>query len=120
MQPLNIMIAEDEAMIALLLADLLEAMGHHVCASVTGAAEAVAAAAQFRPDLIILDGKLSDGSGVAAIAEILEAGFVPHIFVTGDPYQLGAMPGSIVVRKPFASYMLVRAIDRALRPVAAA
>lgn len=116
MQPLNIMIAEDEALIAMLLADLLEAMGHHVCASVASEAEAVAAAAEFSPDLIIADGKLREGGGVSAMREILRSGHVPHIFVTGDPYQLGATPGSIVVRKPFTTETLLRAIDRALRP----
>lgn len=104
-------------MVALLLADLLEGMGHEVCASVDTAMETVIAAAAFKPDLIITDGNLRESSGVAAIREILSTGSVPHIFVTGDPYRLGTNPGAIVVQKPFTSQTLTNAIARAVQPV---
>lgn len=116
-QPLRILIAEDEAMIALFLADLLEGMGHEVVATVESAPKAVAAAATHHPDLIISDGNLREGSGVLAVEEILRARFVPHIFVTGDPYQLGAAPSAIIVQKPFTADSLIRAIDRAFASV---
>jgi CheY-like chemotaxis protein len=112
------MIAEDEGMIALFLTELLEGLGHTVCASVATEAEAVAAAKVHLPDLIVMDGTLHQGSGIQAIREILCAGFVPHVFVTGDPYRLGAEPGANIVVKPFDAPTLVRAINRALLPSA--
>jgi CheY-like chemotaxis protein len=113
-KPLRIMIAEDEGLISLFLAELLEGLGHTVCASVATEAEAVAAAKVELPELIIMDGTLRQGSGVHAMKAILSAGFIPHIFVTGDPYRLCAEPGTIIVQKPFDSPTLVRAIKRAL------
>ncbi len=107
-------------MIALLLADLLEGMGHTVCASVDTAIEAVIAAAAFRPDLIITDGNLREGSGVAAIRDILAIEFIPHIFVTGDPFRLATDRGAIVVQKPFTVQTLTQAITRATHPDAQA
>lgn len=104
-------------MIALFLTVLLEGMGHDVCATVDTVAEAIVAAAAYRPDLIIMDGQLRDGSGVAAIKEILRSGFVPHIFVTGDAYRLGTDATAIIVRKPFTEHTLTRSIARALLPV---
>ena len=111
---LRILLAEDEGLIALFLEQLLGAMGHEVCAIVASEAAAVKAAAQWMPDLLIMDVHLEEGNGVAAVAEILRTGFLPHIFVTGDLYRLGADPGAIVIQKPFDVPQLVRAIDRAL------
>jgi DNA-binding response OmpR family regulator len=105
-------------MIAMFLADLLETMGHEVCACVETEMATVAAAARWTPDLLIVDANLREGSGVAAVAEILRTGFVPHVFVTGDVYRLGAEPGAVVMQKPFSPDRLVRAIDRALAAVA--
>lgn len=105
-------------MIAMLLADFLESIGHSICATVPTEAEAIIAAAAYKPDLIITDGNLREGSGVEAIKTILRTGFVPHIFVTGDPYRLDAAPGSIIVQKPFTIQALIRAIDRAVQTLA--
>ena len=65
------------------LAKCLREMGHVVCAIEATEAGAVAAAAQFGPDLMIVDAQLRDGSGVIAVEEILQTGFIPHVFVSG-------------------------------------
>jgi two-component system, response regulator PdtaR len=96
------------------LADLLETMGHEVCASVASGAAAVAAAARCVPDLMIIDGNLEEEGGVSAVASILRTRFVPHIFATGDVYRLGADPGAIVMQKPYSLPDLERAIVRAM------
>ena len=120
MTSLRILVAEDDAMIALFLADLLTTMGHTVCATVETEQEAVSAAACYRPDLMIVDANLHDGNGVAAVMAILRSGFVPHIFVTGDPYSLeGLCSDAIVVEKPFMRDELARAIQRSCGPVLA-
>ena len=119
MTPLRILIAEDDAMIAMLLSDLLVSMGHEVCAVTDTETGTVAAALRHKPDLMIFDEGLRDGSGMAAVAEIALTGFIPHIFATGDRYQvLKAEPKAIVLQKPFDVKTLVNAIERALQPLA--
>jgi CheY-like chemotaxis protein len=66
------------------------------------------------PDLIIADGRLRGGSGVAAMEQILRRGDVAHIFVTGDPGEIEQrMPGAIILQKPFNE----AGLERALRSV---
>ena len=84
MKPLRILVVEDDVMIGPLLAEMLEDLGHIVCAVEVNAVNAVAAAARCHPDLMIVDVGLGEASGVAAVKEILNGGFVPHVFVTGD------------------------------------
>ena len=111
---LRILVVEDDALISMLLADMLEAMGHTVCAVARTQDEAVAAAQRDKPDMLIVDARLREGSGVTAVDQIERRGFVPHIFVTGDSRGvLGLKPDAIVIEKPFTEAMLAAAIDRA-------
>ena len=120
MKPVRILIAEDDVLIAMFLEELLDAMGHEVCAAVSDQAEVVAAAAQHAPDMMIVDERLREGSGLAAVVEVLKTGFVPHIFATGDYYRVLAHdPDAIVLQKPYTAQALSCAIERALHPLAA-
>ncbi len=115
MPALRVLLVEDEAIVAMLFADLLVAMGHEVCAIEATEAGAVTAAVRCRPDLMIVDVHLMDGNGASAVAAILRAGFVPHVFVSGDPLSAQPFsPGSVVLQKPFRESDLVRAIESAL------
>ena len=119
MKALRILVVEDDAMIAMLLGDVFAGMGHDVCAIEATEAGAVAAAAQCRPDLMIVDVRLGDGSGFTAVEEILRTGFVPHVFISGDISTVRALkPGAVAIQKPFDEAVLVRAIERALAAVA--
>jgi len=116
---LRILLVEDEAIIAVLLAEVLEGMGYEVCAIEATEEDAVAAALRCRPDLMIVDVRLGDGSGVAAVERILRAGPVPHVFVSGDPSKLQVLrPDAVVMQKPFREADLAVAIQRALGAVA--
>jgi two-component system, response regulator PdtaR len=120
MKALRILVAEDDAMIAMLLADVFVQMGHDICAMEATEAGAVAAALRCRPDLMIVDARLGDGSGLAAVDEILRTGFVPHVFISGDISTVRALkPGAVAIQKPFNDSVLVRAIQSALGAVAA-
>lgn len=111
---LRIVIAENDAIIAMDLAELLADMGHEICAIARSEAEAVIAAAQFAPDLMIVDGGLDSGSGVAAMRRILAERAVAHVYVTGSPQAVMAQaPGAIVVAKPFSLEDLRRGITAA-------
>jgi CheY-like chemotaxis protein len=113
MKGLRILVVEDNAVIGMLLARMLAAMGHDVCAIEASEDGAVAAAQRCRPDLMIVDATLARGSGVQAVERILQAQPLPHIFMSGAPVQT-ARPGSIVLAKPFEEADLARAIERAV------
>jgi two-component system, response regulator PdtaR len=115
----RVLVVEDEPLIALLLAELLTSLGWDVCAIESCEAGAVKAATQLNPDLMIVDGQLGEECGVAAMTTILEQGFVPHFFVSGDDRRIKEMmPGSIVIQKPFFELDLARAIKGALAQTA--
>ncbi|MEO6152318.1 MAG: response regulator [Croceibacterium sp.] len=116
---MRILVAEDDAMIAMFLSDLLEAMGHVVCAVTDTEAGTIDAALLHRPDLLIVDDGLREGNGVAAVQDIEMTLPVPHIFATGNCYRvLKAEPNAILLQKPFNGPALVRAIECAMQPLA--
>lgn len=113
--PLQILIVEDDAVVARLCGQVLEGMGHEVCAIVGDEVDAVAAALRFRPGLMLVDQRLAGGSGVGAVEEILATLFIPHIFVCGDPAPVRLLrPNAVVLRKPFHEADLAAAIDLAV------
>jgi len=115
MKALRVLVIEDDALIAMLLAELLAGMGHEVCATAASEAEAVIAATCYLPDLMIVDAGLGQGSGVSAVEEILRAGPLAHVFVSGDAESVRLRRSdAIVVRKPFRQAELARAIDLAV------
>ena len=77
MKALRALVVENDAMIGELLVETLEDLGHTVCALERDVANALAAAAHWRPDLMIVDVGLGEASGVAAVKDTLRSGFVP-------------------------------------------
>lgn len=115
MKSLRILVVEDNAMVGMLLVDMLQEMGHEVCGVESTEATAVAAALNSRPDLMIVDGRLGDGCGIAAIETIRRIGAVPHLFASGDITRIKSLrPGAVVLQKPFYEADLARAIQSAL------
>jgi len=113
---LRILVVEDDALIGMLLGDMLEVMGHEVCAIEATEIGAVNAAAQFAPNMMIVDAHLREGSGMSAVDQILAKRFVPHVFVTGDLQGISKLrPCSVVIAKPFTEATLAGAIARARR-----
>jgi len=101
----DVMIIEDEAIIALDLEALVTRSGHRVVGIAASEAEAVALAEKTRPGLILADVNLGrGGNGSAAVARILDRMTVPVIFVTAYPEQLLSGKGiepTWVLTKPF-------------------
>ena len=111
----RVLVVEDDAVIAMLLCEVLAGLGHDVCAIEATEADAVAAAGRCRPDLMIVDARLGEGSGISAVTEILLSGYVPHLFVSGDALRVRALrPDAIVIQKPYREADLALAIQRAL------
>lgn len=83
--PLRVVIVEDEFFIALDLQAILEADGHQVLAVATSAQEAVQAAQNLLPDVVLMDVRLARGSdGVDAAREIRARFDIGSIFVTAN------------------------------------
>ncbi len=115
MPALSILVVEDEAIIGMLLSEVLAGMGHKVIGVVGTEGAAVALAAEYKPDLLIVDAGLTSGNGVSAVDKILATRFVPHVFTTGNALKVRLLkPDAIVLEKPFHEAELADAIDLAL------
>lgn len=115
----RILIIEDEAIIALDLQSIVADMGHRVTGVARTHSEAVALFGAERPDMILSDIQLADGSsGIEAVNEILAAaGDVPVTFITAFPERLltGERPEpAFVITKPYTEAQVRSAISQAM------
>jgi CheY-like chemotaxis protein len=124
----EVLIIEDEPVIAADIEALALDLGHTVTAVATTRSEAVSAVRQRRPGLVLADIQLADGSsGIDAVNDILKGMDVPVIFITAFPERLltGEKPEpAFLITKPFQPETVKAAIGQALffhaeRPVAA-
>ena len=114
----NVLIIEDEPLIAMHLEQLVTDMGHSIIGNATTRSGAVVMAQRFPPDLVLADIQLADGSsGLEAVRDILAMFDVPVVFVTAYPERLltGAAPEpTYLVSKPFAPKAVLATIGQAL------
>ena len=114
----EVLIIEDESIIAMHIKQIVEALGHTVVGIVRTHAEAVAAAREKRPELVLADISLADGSsGIDAVKDILAEQDVPVIFITAFPERLltGSRPEpTYLITKPFEPETVVATIGQAL------
>jgi DNA-binding response OmpR family regulator len=112
---LHVLIVEDDAMIGLLVEDILIDAGCHVCGPFIAFTAALQAADTEAVDLAILDVNLA---GVLSypIAEALEARGIPFVLTSGygDHAAPPEHPGWPTCSKPFTSDTLTSAITAAL------
>jgi CheY-like chemotaxis protein len=109
---LRILVVEDNAIIGILLGEMLGVMGHELCGLEGTMEGAVAAACRTLPDLMIVDAQLGTEDGVAAMAQIMRVRPVAHVFISGGPVRtLDA--AAVVLQKPFDDVALIRAMARA-------
>lgn len=117
MQPLNILICEDEAVTALDFKERLERLGHRVVGVASNEEQALALAHDAHPDLAVMDVMLAQGARGTHIAKILDTTLdIPSIFVSAfdDARTLGeaheAHPLAYLV-KPIRDVDLSKAIE---------
>ena len=114
----DILIIEDEPLIAMDLESLVTEVGHRVLGVARTHAEAVAAVATRQPSLVLADIQLADGSsGLEAVNEILNTINVPVIFITAYPERLltGQKPEpTFLITKPFQPETVKAVISQAL------
>jgi CheY-like chemotaxis protein/DNA-directed RNA polymerase specialized sigma24 family protein len=114
----DILIIEDEPLIAMDIEHMVESLGHRVVGIARTRDEALSLYSSTRPSMILADIQLADGSsGIDAVNNILSQDAVPVIFITAFPERLltGERPEpTFLVTKPFNPDMVKALITQAL------
>jgi CheY-like chemotaxis protein len=109
---LRVLLVEDEAMIRMMVVDMIEELGHRVAAEAGRLDKALELARSSEFDVAILDLNLN-GEVIVPVAEAIQARGIPIIFATGYgaaglPAEFGDRPA---LQKPFQLEALASAID---------
>ena len=115
----RVVIAEDEALIRMDLAEMLVEQGYEVVGEAGDGARAVELAEQHRPDLVILDVKMPVLDGIAAAERIAGQRIAPVVILTAfsqrDLVERARDAGAMAyLVKPFSASDLVPAIEMAV------
>ncbi|MBD9528076.1 MULTISPECIES: response regulator [Paracoccus] len=115
----KVMVIEDETIIAMDLKGIVQAMGHEVTGIARTHKQAIELAHDKRPELILADIQLADGSsGVEAVNELLgDLGDLPVIFITAFPERLltGDRPEpAFLISKPYSEEQVRSAVSQAM------
>jgi CheY-like chemotaxis protein len=111
----SILIVEDEPLIAMMLEDFLESLGHNVIATCESLEEALDHVARGGFDVAIIDVQLKDGKHVWPVADRLAEAGTPFILATGGhveppPAQHAGAP---VLAKPYTIDAIAPALEQA-------
>jgi AmiR/NasT family two-component response regulator len=117
--PRRVVIAEDEALIRLDLAEMLQEEGYDVVGQAGDGERAVTLAEELRPDLVVLDVKMPRLDGISAAQRIAEQRIAPVVILTAFSQRelverardAGAMAYLV---KPFTKADLVPAVEMAV------
>jgi AmiR/NasT family two-component response regulator len=112
----RVVLAEDEALIRLDLAEMLIEEGYEVVGQAGDGERAVELVEELRPDLVVLDVKMPKVDGITAAARIVELRVAPVVILTAFSQrelverarEAGAMA---YVVKPFGKADLIPAIE---------
>jgi CheY-like chemotaxis protein len=114
----DVLIIEDEPIIAMDIEELVASCGHRVVGVAATEADAVAIAQRCRPGLILADINLgAGGDGTSAVSRIMRSYYAPVIFVTAYPERLltgDALEPAFVITKPFEPLTLAIATYQAV------
>jgi CheY-like chemotaxis protein len=112
----SVFLVEDEVMIRMMVADMLEELGYSVAAEAGEINEAIRLAQTTEFDLAILDVNVN-GKVISPVAELIKARNRPFIFATG--YGSSGLPEEYrdrpALQKPFQLETLAKMIDTALK-----
>ncbi len=112
----RVVIAEDEALIRLDLAEMLIEEGYDVVGQASDGEQAVAQARELRPDLVVMDVKMPRMDGITAAGEITAERIAPVVILTAfsqrDLVERASAAGAMAyLVKPFTVTDLVPAIE---------
>lgn len=119
MEPLRIIIADDEPIIRMDLRRTLENMGHVVIGEAGDGVQAVEITREIKPDIAILDIKMPEMDGIEAARVISTEGLAPVLLLTAysqkDLVERARDAGVFAyLVKPFKEADLMPAIDIAM------
>jgi CheY-like chemotaxis protein len=111
-----ILIVEDEPLIAMMLEDFLESLGHDVVATCESLEDALEKVETGGFDVAIIDVQLKDGKRVWPVADRLAAAGTPFIVATGGHVEPppAAHADAPILSKPYTIDAIPAALDRAL------
>jgi len=116
----SVFLVEDEVMIRMMVADMLEELGYRIAAEAGEISEALRLAQNTDFDFAILDVNVN-GKVISPVADLLKARNRPFIFATG--YGSSGLPEEYrdrpALQKPFQLETLARMIDATLKDTAA-
>ena len=114
----NVLIIEDEPIIAADIEELVRDLGHTVDGIAATHSDAVAMAKQKEPGIVLADIQLADGSsGIDAVDDILGEYNVPVIFITAFPERLltGDKPEpAFLISKPYTEEQVRSSVSQAM------
>ena len=112
----SVFLVEDEVMIRMMVADMLEELGYKVAAEAGDIVEAMRLAQSTEFDFAILDVNVN-GKVISPVADVIKAKGRPFIFATG--YGSSGLPEQYrdrpALQKPFQLDALGKTIEAALR-----
>lgn len=105
----SVLIVEDEALVAVMMEEILAGAGFDVCEVTDRPAEAMQMTLEHSPALAVVDVRLAGGDGIALADELALMGVRGILFVTGNPAEVGrrARSGQGCLAKPFQAEWLV-------------
>lgn len=115
MPPARILVVEDDPLIAAQVETILPAIGYEVCGVAASEDWALALAARHRPDLALIDIRLSPGDGRRVARELNRRYGTIVLFATGncddlhEELAVGALTACLL--KPYSVHILDRALD---------
>ena len=112
----SVFLVEDEAMIRMMVADMLQDLGYSLAAEAGDIAEATKIAETYAFDIAILDVNVN-GRVISPVAELIQARKIPFVFATG--YGSQGVPEEFrhrpTLQKPFQMDTLRDVLEQTLR-----
>jgi DNA-binding response OmpR family regulator len=112
---LDVLIVDDNEIVAEAIADGVRLAGYTVCGVASSAERALELARQRRPRLALVDVDLGDGEdGIDAARQLLALGPITIIFVTGFPDRMRRTDTDIGIawmEKPYRVLDLINALE---------
>ena len=112
----SVLIVEDESLIAMMLEDFLESLGHSIAGSCESVGEAMARVGEGGFDIAILDVNLK-GERIWPVADRLAELGIPYVLATGGHIEPppAAHASAPVLSKPFTIDAIEPALAEACR-----